>query len=259
MPEQRVNGVRLYYEEHGEGLPILCIHGTSSSAMIWGAAVQELATLGRVIVYDRRGCTRSERPDPYDRTTVSEHADDAAALLEALSAVPAIVIGRSYGGEVAVDIALRYSGHVRALVLLEAAILNLVPEASRLDRELHERVRAAAARGVDTVGETFIRAVLGDDAWEGFSEHIQRMFTDNGQAILAEFNGGPLDVDRASLSTIEQPALLLAASESPEPFRRVTDAMAQAIPNSRQVLVGGGHLVSPTEPAVMSFIEEVRA
>ena len=65
MPEVRVNGVRLYYEERGQGDPILCIHGTSSSAMVWRpTAIDELATLGRVICYDRRGCTRSERPAP---------------------------------------------------------------------------------------------------------------------------------------------------------------------------------------------------
>ena len=81
MSEIPVNGVRLYYEEHGQGDPILCIHGTASSAMVWRpAAIEDLSGLGRVIVYDRRGCTRSERPDPYE-TSVAQHGDDAAALL----------------------------------------------------------------------------------------------------------------------------------------------------------------------------------
>ena len=84
MPELQVNGVRLYYEAHGQGPPILCVHGTGGSALMWGTAVPELARRGRVIVYDRRGCTRSQRPDPYDKTSVAEHTDDAAALLEAL-------------------------------------------------------------------------------------------------------------------------------------------------------------------------------
>src|SRR5262245_14045486 len=99
MTQIQVNGVRLYYEEHGTGDPILCIHGTSSSALVWQpSSIRSLATLGRLIVYDRRGCTRSERPEPY-ATSVVEHSEDAAALLEALEAVPALVIGRSYGGE----------------------------------------------------------------------------------------------------------------------------------------------------------------
>jgi pimeloyl-ACP methyl ester carboxylesterase len=103
-----VNGVRLYYEEHGSGAPILCIHGGGSSAAMWADAMEELARLGRVIAYDRRGCARSERPKAYERTSVAEQADDAAALLDALATTPAVVIGRSYGGAVAVDLALRY-------------------------------------------------------------------------------------------------------------------------------------------------------
>src|SRR5204863_8934562 len=128
MGDVHANGIRLYYEEHGQGDPIVCIHGTASSAMVWrSAAIEELSELGRVILYDRRGCTRSERPDPYE-TSVVQHADDAAALLQALDAVPAVVIGRSYGGETAVELAMRHPGRVRALVLLEAASLTLDEE-----------------------------------------------------------------------------------------------------------------------------------
>ena len=76
MPEAEVNGIRLYYEEHGEGPPIACIHGAGSSAVMWGDAVEKLAGLGRVIAYDRRGCGRSERPEPYEQTTVTEQADE---------------------------------------------------------------------------------------------------------------------------------------------------------------------------------------
>src|SRR5437667_1786656 len=75
MAELNANGVRLYYEEHGRGDPILCIHGTSSSAMVWRpAAIDELSEQGRVILYDRRGCTRSERPDPYETSVVQQRS-----------------------------------------------------------------------------------------------------------------------------------------------------------------------------------------
>jgi pimeloyl-ACP methyl ester carboxylesterase len=50
MPELQVNGVRLYYEAHGQGPPILCVHGTGGSTLMWAAAVPELARLGRVLV-----------------------------------------------------------------------------------------------------------------------------------------------------------------------------------------------------------------
>ena len=68
---------------------------------------------GRVIVYDRRGCTRSERPLPFSAGSTT-HVEDAAALLGALKAGPATVIGRSYGGAVAIELALRHPERVRS-------------------------------------------------------------------------------------------------------------------------------------------------
>ena len=47
MAEVDVNGIRLYYEEHGAGAPIVCIHGGGSFALVWAEAVGELARLGR--------------------------------------------------------------------------------------------------------------------------------------------------------------------------------------------------------------------
>lgn len=258
MPETHVNGIRLYYEEHGEGEPIACIHGSGSSAAMWGDAVAELARLGRVVAYDRRGCSRSERPQPYERTSVAEQADDAAALLDALDAAPAVVIGRSYGGEVALELALAYPDRVRALVLLEGAPLGLTPAGAQWLSALDERVREAAARdGLDAVGEALIGEVLGEGAWHSFPDELRQMFTGNGPAILAEVEGGGLQADAAAFATIDQPVLLVAATDSPPAFREATEAMEDALPNARTSLVGGGHLVNPADPEVLAFVEEL--
>ena len=128
----------LYYEEHGTGEPIVCLHGAGSSAAVWSDAVAELAKHGRTIAYDRRGHSRSERPEPY-ATNVHEQADDGAALVGALGAAPAIVIGRSYGGAVAIDLALRYPDRVRALVLLEGDAPSFSEEATRWIADVTEK------------------------------------------------------------------------------------------------------------------------
>src|SRR4030095_8648027 len=108
------------------------------------------------------------------------------ALIEALDAAPAIVIGRSYGGETAIDLALRYPERVRALALLEAAVLSMSEEAARWGSALGKTVFAAAEEDMSTVAETFLRAVAGDEAWEAFPESAKQMFTANGPAIVAE-------------------------------------------------------------------------
>lgn len=259
MGEAEVNGVRLYYEEHGEGAPIVCIHGGGSTAILWEDAAPELARLGRVITYDRRGCARSERPEPYESTTVVEQADDAAALLDSLAAAPAVVIARSYGGAVAVELALRYPDRVRALALLEGDALGLSPKGLEWTKGLRDRLREVADRdGVDAVYEALIREVLGEGAWDSFPEEIRRVLSGNGPALLAELGYVEEEMPgAAAFATIEVPTLLVAAFDSPPPQVEMTERMAAALPNARLERVGGGHMVDPASPAVLAFIEGV--
>jgi pimeloyl-ACP methyl ester carboxylesterase len=255
MPEVVANGIRLYYEEHGEGTPILGIHGSgSSSIVLWAGAVEPLSRLGRLILFDRRGCNRSERPEPFLRSTREEEADDAAALIDALDAAPAVVIGRSYGGDIALELARRHPQDVRALVLLEPGLLHLDPEAKRWEDDLNARLRAAAP---ERVGETLIEAAVGPGGWETLPAEAQAVFADNGPAILAEIEGLNADLDDEALAAIQQPTLLVSAAESPEPLRRVAARLASLLPNVEEARVEGGHLIDPAGPAVVRFVERV--
>ena len=255
MANVTANGVRLYYEEHGSGPPILGLHGAGSSAAFWEDAAKELSELGRVIIYDRRGSMRSERPEPYEITCVQEHADDALALMRALDPEPAILIGRSYGGTVALDLALRYPESVRALALLEAGPMGLSPEYDEWFTSIHEALeKAVAERGVDVVGEVVVREVF--DAWEELPEKWRDIFTANGPALLAEVRGEER-TDNARLGELRVPTLVVTAEDSPEPIRRGSEALARALPQARQAHVEGGHAVDPAGPDVLAFVADV--
>lgn len=255
-----VNGVGLYVEEHGRGAPIVCIHGAGGTTLAWNSAIDQLSRLGRVIAYDRRGCARSERPAHYERTSIAEHADDAAALIDVLGAAPAVVIGRSYGATVATDLALRHPDRVRALVLLEGdASREHAPAVAAWVDGLTDRLLAVAAQdGVDAVAKALITEVADESAWLAFPQEIRRLLESNGPAILAELQGEWwLNADAAALATIHQPTLLVAADDSPPEFRQPVEALAATLPNARKAVVSGGHLIDPAAPGVLAFIEEV--
>lgn len=253
-----LNGVRIHHTERGEGAPILCIHGTSGSAVVWSDAVERLADRGRVIAYDRRGCGRSERPQPYVATSVAEHANDAAALLAALTDAPATVIGRSYGGSVALDLALRHPDRVGAIVLLEPGVLELSAAYDSWFERCRERIRSVAtSHGSGAVAEALFAEVLGEGAWESLPAELREVATGNGPAIIAEIEGGEQRVDAATLATVGAPALVVIADDSPPEFRDVAAAIAGALPRARIARVAGGHLIDPAGPEVLDFIAGV--
>jgi pimeloyl-ACP methyl ester carboxylesterase len=247
--------MRLYYDERGSGTPILGIHGGGSSAVFWEDAAETLAGVGRTIIYDRRGSNRSERPEPYEITSVREHADDALLLLRALNAEPAILIGRSYGGTVALDLALRHPESVLGLALLEAGSRGLSPEYDRWFDSVADIVeQTATERGAHVVGEVLLREVFG--AWEELPEVWREVFTVNGPALLAEVRGGET-TDNARLAELSVPTLVVTADDSPEPIRRGSEAFEHALPQARKAHVGGGHAIDPAGPDVLEFISEV--
>src|SRR5437867_3528415 len=110
------DGCDLYYEEVGEGVPILLVPPAGATVSTWGSATEELARIGRVIAYDRRGYARS-RGEPAH--SMSTHTADAAALLEHLRTPPAVVVGTSAGAAIAVDLAVRRPDLVRVVVAHE--------------------------------------------------------------------------------------------------------------------------------------------
>jgi 3-oxoadipate enol-lactonase len=117
MPTIQVNGTELYYELHGpEDAEVLVLsNGVLMSTASWGLQTPVLAKHYRVLLYDCRGMWKSAHPKgPY---TMELHADDLAALLDALNIETAHIAGISYGAEVSMAFALKYPQRVRTLFL----------------------------------------------------------------------------------------------------------------------------------------------
>jgi pimeloyl-ACP methyl ester carboxylesterase len=266
MPTIAVNGIDLYHEVYGAGAPILGIHGTPSSALLWVDAAKQLGTLGRCIIYDRRGFGRSGRPDPFDAVDLADQVDDAVALLHALEATPAVVIGRSTGGVIAIDLARRFPETVRALVLLEPALFTVDRDASAWADRLRRIVLEAAEDDPASASAVVIRDALGDETWDAFPDDLKDLLAAASPAVLAEIRGRGLDLSAESLdlapeelARIGQPTLVVSAEDSPEIFRRLNGRLAEALPRAETLLVPGGHIINPAHPTILDFVRRIIA
>lgn len=120
MPFIQANGINLYYELHGpEPATLLVLNNgiLMNAAMSWGFQTNVLSSRYRLLQYDCRGQGQSDHPQsPY---TMELHADDLAALLDALEVEIAHIAGISYGGEVAQAFTLKYPKRAASLILAD--------------------------------------------------------------------------------------------------------------------------------------------
>src|SRR5215831_15678400 len=145
MPFTLNQGTKIYWDEEGNGDPILLIMGLGYPAIAWYRTRPVLAREFRTIALDNRGVGRSERPSgPYP---IPLMASDAAAVLDAAGVENAHVYGVSMGGMIAQEFALQYPQRVRSLILgctaaggptairAEAAATEMVMQRGNMTRE----------------------------------------------------------------------------------------------------------------------------
>ena len=271
MPMIDVNGVALAYERLGEaGPPLVLLHGSWGDHYNFNRVAPLLAGSFRLLSYDRRGHSASQRPD--EPVTMADHAADLAALLEALDFAPAYLAGISKGGAVALNLAARRPELIRGLAAHEPPLLDLLagdPALASLEQETRDRLDAVAAllaRGEWARGaEFFVEEVaLGRGSWARLSEGARRTFVDNARTFLDE-SRDPLGygVDLAALARFAAPVLLTRGDQSPPYFAPVVDRLLATLPRAHvHTFTGAGHVPHASQPeayaaTVASFLRSV--
>jgi 3-oxoadipate enol-lactonase len=262
MPGIPINDTTLYYERTGHGPALLFVHGMCGDADVWVEQATRFSDRFSCVRYDRRGHTRSARGD----ATVSNalHADDAAALIEALDLSPCLLVGSSGGAAIAVEVALRHGHLLRGAVLSEPPLFSLDRQAGRgLERALLPRLQQAMARGGPAAGVDAFFSLVCPGLWSTIDEERKDRYRANADIGFADLRSPSLDLTPADLSAVTTPALVLNGSTSHPSFRSVARRLAAAWPDARLVeLEDSGHVTYAEQPdafarAVSAFTAEL--
>jgi 3-oxoadipate enol-lactonase len=145
MPTADANGIRIHYEVHGEGRPLLLILGLGADVSEYTALIDQLAARSRVIAFDNRGAGRTDKPDaPY---SIELMAADALGVMDALGVTRADVLGISLGGRIALELALGHPERVERLILVSTSA-RVVPSLRR--RRLYPTLSGCRSSGAVT-------------------------------------------------------------------------------------------------------------
>lgn len=278
MPRLHVNGCDLYYEDGGQGEPVIFIHGgfpslasTISDFSRWRWTWEnDLAALFHFMWYDRRGCYRSSSPETgYD---LENQALDLALLLDALHIPEAHLIGSSAGGPISITFAARYPQRVRSLTLAGTSIdlfpvgdpvSNLIRQLiTVLEKEGAEAAFAQRPAGVETsleplwvVDEMRARGRYTEylEREQRLARQVQTMSTTERALYFAielrSMQAYMRDDLHLYARQITCPTLVLHGSDDREVPLAWGQALAEMIPTARMhVIPGGGH--SPVHRSV---------
>jgi pimeloyl-ACP methyl ester carboxylesterase len=219
-----VNGAAVHYEEHGDGAPLILIHGGLASSAQWESVVPELAHGLRVIRPDSRGHGRST--NPAGELSYARIADDIAALIAALGLQRPVVGGWSDGGQVTLELGARHPGAAGALIVGAA-----YPDFEAGLREAHRALLGADEGGAPDLAH--LDAELGEFAAEIKAQHPGG--AEQWRALVHQT--APMWIGYDGLSpgevrAIQTPALVLAGDRDEFVSLELAVSLYRTLPNA---------------------------
>lgn len=263
MPFTSANGLQIYFERAGSGPPLLFISGTGGDLRNKPSVFDgPLAKTFDLLAYDQRGLGQTEKPDhPY---SMADYADDAAALMADQGWDEALVLGVSFGGMVAQELALRHPGWVKRLVLA-CTSPGGAGGASFPFHEIEHLKGEARARHMIPISDT-----RRDEAWAAAHPDQYALFVAMGAADpYADEPGHAMGAHRQlvaraahdtwdRLPQIACPTLIAGGRYDGIALAATQEKMAARIPGAILQFFDGGHLFMiqdrTTVPAMTAFM-----
>jgi pimeloyl-ACP methyl ester carboxylesterase len=254
MPTLEARGVELSWSERGEGDLVLLIHETATGAAAWDPVAKAASEGARVVSYDRRGWGASTAPPGYQRTTIEEQSEDAAALIESVAGDPAVVCGAELGAVIALDLLLRRSDVVSAAVLIEPTLLQLTPLATEaMSEDRHRLEIAAGAR--ENVIDVFLSGALPalGPGVARIPERTEAAARERPRSVMAEL-GIPAAwrMPLPSLASADRPSAVVTGGSTPPLLREAAKSLSTRLAQSSEREVS-----SPQAPPQIGAATEV--
>ncbi|MER6994502.1 alpha/beta hydrolase [Streptomyces sp. NPDC000410] len=253
----------LSWDETGDGPAVVLLHSSVCDRRMWDAQFRSLADAGhRVVRCDFRGFgeTPAEAVRPY------RDADDVIELLDTLGIERAALVGASFGGRVAVEIAARRPERVSALALLCAGLAGYEPGPALRDFDAREDELIEAGDLAGAV-ELNVNTWLGPEADEAVRERVRLMqrhafdvqlaadeAAEEAAVAAGETEPEPDDphIDPAA---VEAPTLVVTGAHDVPDFRAMSARLAELVPGARTTeLAWAGHLPSLERPAEITAL-----
>ena len=258
-----LGGVKIHYQEKGTGVPLLLIHGFTSSTFSWKDVFEPLSHSFRVIAVDVKGHGFSDKPDgDYTRRA---QAALVVQLLDYLKIDKAWLVGNSMGAEIAVNVALLNGNRVAGLVLIDSSGVNVEGGESLAPAYIKipvlGRLFVALALTSDRLVRSGLKKSFYDDSKiteDRVDVYYRPLKTRSGQlaAVRARTQAGQFPIE-PQLDKVTVPTLIIWGAEDiviPVAAGRKMNAL---IPGSKLVIIDHcGHTPQEEQPA--RVIEEIQ-
>jgi pimeloyl-ACP methyl ester carboxylesterase len=259
MPHVALNGVELYYEDVGSGVPVVFCHEFAGDYRSWDPQVRALGRLYRCITYSYRGFLPSsvpERPEAYSENHLIE---DLRSLVQYFGLEQAHIVGFSMGGSVVLNFALRYPSLCRSIVVIGAGAGTT--NRARFERDVDRTVDLLRATGIEAFAETYAEGPTrlpfkrkDPPGWAVFRQQLAE-HSAVGQALTmlgVQLARPTIFALEAALPMLEVPTLIVIGDED-EPCVDPAVFMKRHIPSAGLLVVPqSGHTVNLEEPALLN-------
>jgi pimeloyl-ACP methyl ester carboxylesterase len=252
MPFCQVNGQVAFYTDAGKGETIVLLHAGGTSSGHWCKVVPLLQDRYRVIAPDLIGFGETDPWAGNCELTHDDQVDLVRGIMHWAGTGPVHLVGHSYGGAVAMRLALAHPEQIKSLVLIEPVLNPLLPQVGETAMFEDERHLAAAFIADAVAGEDvsawrrFIDHHNGVGTWDGLSDNAQDRFLDMTRATADAYRSNLNNpTTLADLEALRPATFLVRGAETSETYRRIDRILRDHVLDRETMEIEGAAHMSP--------------